>query len=101
MNIAIFASAFYPSLGGVEEFCRQAAHAYRRQGHRVAIFTNRWPRSLAGREEIEGIEVHRLAFRVAAASAKSRVSAWLTGGAIRRELMERLRRFGADLLHVH
>src|SRR4051812_27723439 len=28
MNVAIFASAFYPHVGGVEELCRQLAHAY-------------------------------------------------------------------------
>jgi glycogen(starch) synthase len=101
MNIAIFASAFYPSLGGVEEFCRQIAHAYQRQGHRVTVFTNRWPRSLAAHEEVEGIIVRRLAFRVGGMSLKSKVNAWLTGGLIRRELLGLLREFRPDALHVH
>ena len=28
MNVAIFASAFFPHMGGVEELCRQLAHEY-------------------------------------------------------------------------
>ena len=101
MNVAVFASAFYPSLGGVEEFCRQIARAYRRQGHGVAVFTNRWPRSLPRCEEVEGIAVHRLAFRVGGHSLKSRVNAWLTGGLVRREMLARLREMRPDVLHVH
>ncbi len=101
MNIAVFASAFYPSLGGVEECCRQIIQAYQRQGHRVMVFTNRWPRALAAAEEIDGIAVRRLPFRVGAGSFKARLNAWLTGGSIRREMLGLLRGFGADVLHVH
>ena len=46
MNVAIFASAFYPSIGGVEELVRQLAHEYQRHGMSVIVLTNRWPRSV-------------------------------------------------------
>ena len=64
MNIAIFASAFYPSLGGVEELVRQLAHEYKRQGMQAIVLVNRWPRSLPAEEVIEGIPVFRLAMRM-------------------------------------
>ncbi|MGC8625927.1 MAG: glycosyltransferase, partial [Phycisphaerae bacterium] len=64
MNIAIFASAFYPSLGGVEELCRQLALELMRQGHGVIVLTNRWPRDLPANESIDGITVYRLPFRL-------------------------------------
>jgi len=41
VTIAIFASAFYPHVGGVEELCRQLALELRRRGHRAIILTNR------------------------------------------------------------
>jgi hypothetical protein len=45
-NVAIFASAFHPSLGGVEALCRQLALEYQRRGIGVIVLTNRWPRDL-------------------------------------------------------
>ena len=59
MNIAIFPSAFYPSLGGVEELVRQLAHQLVRDGHRVMIATNRWPKTLPKREDVDGLDVRR------------------------------------------
>jgi len=64
MNVAIFASAFYPSLGGVEELVRQLAHEYRRQGIETIVLVNRWPRSMPAEEVIEGIPVYRLSMRL-------------------------------------
>ena len=46
MTVALFASAFYPHVGGVEELCRQLAHEYRARGDGIAVFTERWPRTL-------------------------------------------------------
>jgi glycosyltransferase involved in cell wall biosynthesis len=99
LNVALFASAFYPHIGGVEELCRQLAHEYRRRGIGVIVLTNRWPRGLPRYEEVEGIPVHRLALRVAGESLKSKVTA-ATRGLVRRELMSILRRFQPSVLHV-
>ena len=60
MNIAIFASAFHPHLGGVEELVRQLAHHLEKRGHAVIVITNRWPRALPEHEVVEGIPVYRL-----------------------------------------
>jgi glycogen(starch) synthase len=100
MNVAIFASAFFPHLGGVEEAVRQLAHAYRRKGHSAIVLTNRWPRSLPAYEEYQDIPVYRLPFRVPEGSLKARVSYHLTHGAIRRKMLGILRERRIELLHV-
>lgn len=100
MNIAIFASAFYPHVGGVEELCRQLAHSYRAAGHECIVLTNRWPRSLPRYELYEGIPVYRLAMRVPEGNLKTRVNYRLTHPLIRREMISILRRHRIDVLHV-
>jgi glycosyltransferase involved in cell wall biosynthesis len=100
MNVAIFASAFHPHVGGVEELCRQLAHAYRDAGHECIVLTNRWPRSLKRFEEHEGIPVYRPGFRVPEGGLKARCSFALTHRLARREVVEILRRHRIDVLHV-
>jgi glycogen synthase len=100
MNVAIFASAFYPSLGGVEELCRQLAHEFRRRKLGVIVVTNRWPRDLPRLEEYEGIPVYRLAMRVPDGSFKAKVSYHLTHSAIRREMLRILREHSIDVIHL-
>lgn len=100
MNIAIFASAFYPHVGGVEELCRQLAHAYKAAGHGCIVLTNRWPRSLPAFEEYEGIPVYRLAMRIPEGSLKARVNYRLTHGSIRRRVAEILTERRIGVMHV-
>jgi len=100
MNVAIFASAFYPHIGGVEEAVRQLAIEYRRQGLTAIILTNRWPRSLPSAEMYEGIPVYRLAMRIPEGSLKARVNYLLTHRGICREMFAILQRHRIDLLHV-
>ncbi len=64
MNIAIFASAFYPHFGGVEEACRNLALEYERRGHQVTIVTSRHPGTLPAQETIQGVDVWRFAFEL-------------------------------------
>lgn len=100
MSIAIFASAFYPHVGGVEELCRQLAHAYIGGGLPTIILTNRWPRSLPRYELHEGIPVYRLPFRVPEGSLKAHVSYRLTHASVRLRVQSILTRHGVRLLHV-
>lgn len=100
MNVAIFASAFHPHLGGVEELCRQLAHELARRGHGVIILTNRWPRSLPSCEAFEGLPIYRQPFRRPEGSLKSRLSYALTHGRIQREVARILRHHAVDTLHV-
>ena len=100
MNIAIFASAFHPSLGGVEELCRQLALAYRRRGFDAIVITQRWPRDLPAYEDFEGIPLYRLPFRVPEGDLKAQVSYRLTHSKIVEEMLAILRKHKIELLHV-
>ena len=100
MTVVLFASAFHPHVGGVEELCRQLALEFRRRGVGVAVLTNRWPRDLPAHEVVDGTDVHRLAMRVPAEGVKAKVSYALTAGGVRREMMGLLRDLRPDVLHV-
>lgn len=100
LKIAIFASAFHPSLGGVEELVRQLAHAYRKRGVKTIVFTNRWPRDLPRHEVYEGIDVYRPAFRFPEGSAKAHLTYRFSRTAIVHQMLAILRRHDIQLLHV-
>jgi glycogen synthase len=100
VNILLFPSAYHPSLGGVEELSRQLAIQLARLGHEVKVVTNRWPRGLARREVIDGIEVLRPALRTRGAGWKSEVSFALTSSSIQREVTRIVREHRTDVLHV-
>ena len=100
MNIALFPSAFHPSLGGVEELSRQLAHELRRVGHTVIVITNRWPRNLPANEVFEGLPLYRVAMRVPDGSRSAKLNYQLTHRAIRREVNNILRKHEIELLHV-
>ena len=101
MNVAIFASAFHPAMGGVEELCRQLALNYRANGMDAIIITNRWPRNaMAEYELFEGIPVYRLAIRVPEGSLKMRLTFRLTIGAEMARLHSILKKHNSDLLHI-
>ena len=100
MNIAIFASAFHPHFGGVEELVRQLALELRRKRHTAIVLTNRWPRKLPRYEVIDGIPVFRVPFRGPDAGLRSRVTFRITRDRIHREVNGILRRHDIDVLHV-
>ncbi len=68
MKIAIFASAFFPHFGGVEEACRNLALEYNKRGHRAVVITSRYPHDLPARETVQGIEVWRFPFELPSGS---------------------------------
>ena len=100
MNIALFASAFHPHVGGVEELVRQLARTYRAQGHNPIVITIRWPRTLPAFEEFEGTPIHRLPMRIEEGSARAKLRYALSKNAERRQLMAILRAHQTDLVHV-
>jgi glycogen synthase len=100
MNIAIFPSAFYPSLGGVEELVRQLAHQLKREGNGVFLATNRYPKSLAEREDVEGLDVHRYICRVPEHTWKQMGGALLYGPGTLRQVCTDLKEFKAEVVHV-
>jgi len=100
MNVAIFASAFHPSLGGVEELVRQLAHEYKRQGMQAIVLVNRWPRSLPAEEVIEGIPVYRLAMRMPEYNLRVRFNYAVGYPLVRSRMLGILRRHKIDMIHV-
>jgi glycogen(starch) synthase len=99
-RIALFPSAFHPSLGGVEELTGQLALNFVKRGHAAMIFTNRWPRALPAVEQWRGIELRRLPFRLPENGLKSWLGSCLTRHQTFRELVSMVRQFGADVIHV-
>jgi glycosyltransferase involved in cell wall biosynthesis len=100
MNVALFASAFYPSLGGVEELTRQLAHHYRQRGMGVLVLTNRWPRNLPEYETYEGIPLYRFLYRAPGENLKQNIKYLLEHKRIQRELFAMLRKHQIDMLHI-
>jgi glycogen(starch) synthase len=99
-RIALFPSAFHPSLGGVEELTGQLALNFVKRGHEAMIFTNRWPRDLPAVEQWKGVSLRRLPFRLPENGFKSWLGSCLTRRQICRELVSMVRKFGADVIHV-
>ena len=100
-RVALFPSAFHPSLGGVEELTGQLALQMVKRGGGVLICTNCWPRTLSVRELWKGVVVHRFRFRLPEDNLKARVSFRLTGMRILGEVVRTLERFRAEVVHVH
>jgi glycosyltransferase involved in cell wall biosynthesis len=99
-NLAFFPSAFFPSLGGIEEVTRQLAHHCAARGDVTLVCAMRYPFDLPAREEFEGLEVRRFRY-VLADDLKTWVRwGWqipLTRRAVRHVLAAR----GTELIHIH
>ncbi len=101
MKPAVFPSAFHPSLGGIEELVRQLCLELKRRGDEPTLLVNRWPRDLPACEVHEGLPIHRFPMRVpATGNLKAHVSYHLTHRTVRRQVVDVLRRTGAQVLHV-
>ncbi|MDP9173943.1 MAG: glycosyltransferase family 4 protein [Planctomycetota bacterium] len=101
MNVAIFASDFYPSVGGVQEVVRQTAHALHDAGDRAMVLTNLYPKNLPASDEYEGIPVRRHVFRVPERNFKQMAGALLVGPWTLRRICAQLWKHRTDLIHVH
>jgi glycogen synthase len=98
--IAIFASAFHPSMGGVEELVAKLAKEYQRRGLEVLVVTNRWPRHLPQSELVGGVPVFRFPLRAPEPTMKARLSYALTQRTVRRQIASLLRSEDVGLIHV-
>jgi len=100
MNIAIFASAFYPHFGGVEEACRHLALEYGRRGHRASILTTRHPIDLPSQETVQGVDVWRFPFEMPRANPRGMARFALAFPAELRAVKTLLRTLKTDIIHV-
>lgn len=97
---AIFASAFHPHVGGVEELVRQLAAGQRERGLRPVVVTNRFPKALPANGEHRGIPVVRHSFRVPEPTWRQMGGWLLKSRATRRDISRGLAARGTDLIHV-
>lgn len=100
MNIAIFASAFYPHFGGVEEACRHLALEYGRRGHQAHVITTRHPSDLPAQETTQGVDVWRFSFEMPRAKPAGLARFAAAFPAERRAVADLLRSLGTDIVHV-
>ena len=100
MNVVLFPSAFHPSLGGVEELTRQLGREYRQRGTGVVVLTERWPRDLPARENVDGLPVIRLPFRTPEGTPRRRAVHALTERRTLARVVAALREHRCDLVHV-
>ncbi len=101
MKIALFASRFFPHIGGVEEVVRQMAHQERLHNEMPLILTNRWPKDLPAEEIFEGIPLRRYNFRVPERTWKQIGGTILYGPSTLKNVCREVQEFGAEMLHVH
>jgi glycogen synthase len=99
-DVALFASSFFPHLGGVEELTRQLAHEHVRRGARPIVVTNRWPEDLPACETIEGLPVRREAFLTPERHLRPLARFALDGRTAPRRLADDVKAHGAQLIHV-
>jgi glycogen synthase len=99
-DVALFASSFFPHLGGVEELTRQLAHEHVRRGARPMVVTNRWPEDLPASETIEGLPVRREAFLTPERHLRPLARFVLEGRTAPRRLADDVKAHGARLIHV-
>jgi glycogen synthase len=99
-RVALFPSAFHPSLGGVEELTGQLAVHLKKRGIGSLICVNQWPRDLPALERWKGFAVRRFPFRLPEYGLKAKVSFYLSRRRIMRSVVGALERFKADAVHV-
>jgi glycosyltransferase involved in cell wall biosynthesis len=97
---AIFASSFYPHVGGVEEVVRQLTRHQAADGLSPVVHTMRWPRPLPARERWSGIEIRRHSYRVPEGSIRRIAPAVVANPVVLATIVRQLRADRADLVHV-
>ena len=97
---AIFPSAFWPHIGGIEELTRQLGQQFLSRGGAPLIVTHRWPKHLPRREEFEGLSVAREVFRVPVSKPKARLAHFLLSPVARQRVVKLAREHRSDVIHV-
>jgi glycogen(starch) synthase len=93
-------SAYFPSLGGVEELTSKLATQYESHGHSVAVLTNQWPSSLSGQDEVGGQRIYRIPFLLPEKHIRALIRLLALSPAILIRLVKIVREFRPEILHV-
>ena len=93
-------SAYFPSLGGVEELTSKLAGQYRSHGHSVAVLTNQWPSSLSEQDEIGEQRIYRIPFLLPEKHIRALIRLLALSPAILIRLFRIVREFRPEILHV-
>jgi len=107
MRVLLVAARYLPHRGGLETVVHEVATWLTSQGHQVMIVTNRFPRTLAAREEIDGIPIRRLLFIYPEPRylRSKKIGLWLVSfpifPATLFQLMTIIRRFKPDVVNLH
>ena len=60
MRVLFFPSSYAPMVGGLQTVVQTLVQHFHERQHEVRVVTNRYPRSLNAREEIDGVTVDRI-----------------------------------------
>jgi glycogen(starch) synthase len=93
-------SAYFPSLGGVEELTSKIAARYESQGHDVAVLTNQWPRYLSWKDEVDCRRVYRIPFLLPELRVKELIRLFLLSPFILIRIFDVVQTFRPEVLHV-
>ena len=96
MRILYWTQRFWPHIGGVEVHAARFLPEMRKRGFEFAVLTSPGERDLPARDEAQGIPVHRLRFEEALSSREPARIARMRG-----QVMDVLRTFRPDLVHLH
>lgn len=99
-SVALFPSAYEPSLGGVEELTRRLAIELTGRGVHTTVSTMRWPLDLPTRTRLDGIEVWRGRFALPEPEPKSLARFAHAGPAAFASGLRFHRAQRTDLIHV-
>lgn len=96
MRILYWTQRFWPHIGGVEVHAARFLPEMRTRGFDFAVLTSPGERDLPAHDDFQGIPAHRLRFEEA---LSSRDPARIAG--MRGQVMDVLRTFRPDLVHLH
>jgi glycogen(starch) synthase len=100
-------SSYPPVLGGLQTVAHTLAQYLLRRGHEVQVVTNRYPRALPSREEVDGVPVQRWTFLTPDLSSLRRMrpnlflASFYFWPRTSLKLARLMQRFRPDVVNVH
>jgi glycogen synthase len=100
LKVALVPSAYAPAVGGVEELTAKLAAQIVHAGDAAQVWTIRHPPSLSSQEQIDGIDVRRLAMPLPRLAPSSLAGAPFAISSAARRLLRIANAFRPDIVHV-